>query len=105
MIEITDVPRGTIRSKFVFDDKRDSDGKLLKFKARLVAMGFTQIEGVDYDDTFASVMTTKSFRTLLVIWNLDKKYTMEHWDIKQTHLCLKHCICIQSQDLDWMAKS
>ena len=85
VIEITDVPRGTniLRSKFVFDDKRDSDGKLLKFKARLVAMGFTQIEGVDYDDTFASVMTTKSFRTLLVIWNLDKKHTMEHWDIKQ----------------------
>ncbi len=72
-----------MRSKFVFDDKRASDGALLKFKARLVAMGFTQIEGVDYDETFASDMTTKSFRTLLAIWNLNPEYAMEHWDIKQ----------------------
>jgi len=80
-----EVPRGAniMRSKFVFDDKRASDGKLLKYKARLVAMGFTQIEGVDYDETFASVMTTKSFRTLLAIWNLNPAHTMEHWDIKQ----------------------
>ena len=28
-------------------------------------------------------MVTKSFRTLLVLWNLDPKLTMEHWDIKQ----------------------
>src|SRR5690348_1302140 len=66
-----------------FDDKRGPDGKLLKFKARMVAMGFSQIEGVDYNDTFASVMTTKSFRTMLVLWNLDQSLKMEHWDIKQ----------------------
>jgi len=79
------VPWGTtiLRSKFVFDDKRDSAGKLIRFKARLVAMGYTQVEGIDYDDTFASVMTTKTFRTLLAIWNLDATYAMEHWDIKQ----------------------
>ena len=79
------VPRGTniLRSKLVFDDKRGPDGKLLKFKARMVAMGFTQIEGIDSYETFASVMTTKSFRTLLVLWNLDQNLRMEHWDIKQ----------------------
>ena len=47
-------------------------GEFLKFKARMVAMGFTQVERVDYEDTFASVMTTKSFRILLAIWNFDK---------------------------------
>ena len=78
------IPRGTniLRSKFVFDDKRGPEGQLLKFKARLVAMGFTQVEGVDYFDTFASVMTTKSFRTLLALWNLETGLMMEHWDIK-----------------------
>ena len=85
VIPLHEVPRSAniMRSKFVFDDKRASDGKLLKYKARLVAMGFTQVEGVDYDETFASVMTTKSFRTLLAIWNLNPAHTMEHWDIKQ----------------------
>ena len=84
VVHLSSVPRGTniLRSKLVFDDKRGSDGKLLKFKARMVAMGFTQIEGVDYRETFASVMTTKSFRTLLVLWNLDGSLRMEHWDIK-----------------------
>jgi hypothetical protein len=52
----------------------------------MVAMGFTQVEGVDYNETFASVMITKSFRTLLVIWNLDPDLTMEHWDIKQAFI-------------------
>ena len=35
--------------------------------------------GVDYFDTFASVMTTKSFRTLLAIWGAS--VSMHHWDI------------------------
>jgi hypothetical protein len=85
VVNLKTIPRGTniLRSKFVFDDKRGPAGKLLKFKARMVAMGFTQVEGVDYNDTFASVMITKSFRTLLVLWNLDPALSMEHWDIKQ----------------------
>ena len=84
-VTLKSIPRGTniLRSKFVFDDKRGPEGQLIKFKARLVAMGFTQVEGVDYFDTFASVMTTKSFRTLLALWNLETGLMMEHWDIKQ----------------------
>ena len=59
------LPRGTniLRSKFVFDIKRDSNGDFLKYKARMVAMGFTQVHGVDFD-TFASVLTSKTFRIL-----------------------------------------
>ena len=88
VVPLRSIPRGTniLRSKLVFDDKRGSDGKLQKFKARMVAMGFSQIEGVDYNDTFASVMTIKSFRTLLVLWNLDKNLYMEPWDIKQAFI-------------------
>src|SRR5689334_18202535 len=48
----------------------------------MVAMGFTQVEGVDYDETFASVMTTKTFRILLAIWNLNPELRFEHWDVK-----------------------
>ena len=84
VVDLKSIPFGTtiLRSKIVFDDKRDSSGKLLKFKARLVAMGFTQKKGVNYYETFASVMTHKSFRTLLAIWNTDESFDMEHRDVK-----------------------
>ena len=82
--ESNSLPRGTniLRSKFVFDIKRGPEGQFHKFKARLVAMGFTQVEGVDYESTFASVMTTKTFRILLAIWNSFPSMCFEHWDVK-----------------------
>jgi len=78
------VPKGKniLRGKFVFDDKRGVDGKIVKFKARFVAMGFTEQKGVDYSETFAGVMITKSFRIMLVIYNSDPNFEMEHWDVK-----------------------
>ena len=45
-------------------------------------MGFTQKEGIDFFQTFAGVMLAKTFRTLLVIWNSDPTYEMEHWDVR-----------------------
>lgn len=51
------VPRPTNRkvvgSRWVFHVKRGPDGAVQKYKARVVAQGFTQIEGIDYDETFA----------------------------------------------------
>ena len=38
--------KNILRGKWVFDDKRGEDGKLLKYKARFVAMGNTQKKGV-----------------------------------------------------------
>ena len=46
-------------------------------------MGYTQIEGVDFFDTYASVMNTKSFRIMLAIYNNQIEYNMQHWDVKQ----------------------
>ena len=78
------VPKGKniLRGKWVFDDKRGEDGRILKFKARFVAMGFTQKEGVDYTETFAGVVVAKSFRIMLCILNEDPSYEMEHWDVR-----------------------
>src|SRR6185437_12439041 len=72
-----------LRSKVVFDIKRGAGGEFLKYKARMVAVGTSQIEGVDYHDTYASVMVGKSFRILLAIYNTNKNYTMQHWDVRQ----------------------
>jgi hypothetical protein len=82
------VPKGKniLRGKWVFDDKRGEDGQILKFKARFVAMGFTQKEGVDYTETFAGVVVAKSFRIMLCILNEDPSYEMEHWDVRMATL-------------------
>jgi hypothetical protein len=84
LVPISTVPKGKniLRGKFVFDDKRGEDGKVARFKARFVAMGFTQVEGVDYGETFAAVVISKSFRTMLAILNEDPTHEMEHWDVK-----------------------
>ena len=67
----------------MFDIKRGGEGEFLKYKARMVACGYTQVEGVDYFDTYASVMNTKTFRILLTLYNKDKHMSMQHWDVKQ----------------------
>jgi hypothetical protein len=67
--DVVDRPtnRKTVDSKWVFKIKRLSDRSVDKFKARLVEKGFSQIQGQDYDDKFASVVRFDSLRLLLSI--------------------------------------
>jgi hypothetical protein len=53
--------------KWVFKVKRDDQGKVARFKARLVVMGCRQVEGVDYGEVFAPTGTPATLRTLLAI--------------------------------------
>jgi hypothetical protein len=60
--ELADLPHGhrTITIKWVFKLKRDEVGAIIKHKARLVARGFLQREGIDFDDAFAPVARMES---------------------------------------------
>ncbi|KAK8670085.1 hypothetical protein V6N13_104846 [Hibiscus sabdariffa] len=70
-----------IGCKWVFKKKTDMDGNVQTYKGRLVAKGFRQIHGVDYDETFSPVAMIKSIRILLAvaafhdyeIWQMDVK--------------------------------
>ncbi|KAL6325227.1 hypothetical protein AAG906_023072 [Vitis piasezkii] len=53
--------------KWVFKTKRDSSGKIERYKARLVVKGYSQREGIDFKETFSPVSTKDSFRVIMAI--------------------------------------
>ncbi|GJT86683.1 retrovirus-related pol polyprotein from transposon TNT 1-94 [Tanacetum coccineum] len=78
------VPYGKtiIDLKWVFRNKRDETGIVIKNKARLVAQGYNQQEGIDYDETFAPVARLEAIRIFL---NLSHRtHVCKRFQIKQT---------------------
>jgi len=59
--------KNVVGSKWVFRLKRKADSMIKKYKARLVARGFTQQYGVDYYNTYSPVVKLISFRTILAL--------------------------------------
>ena len=54
-----------IGTKWVFRNKQDQDGIVVRNKARLVAQGYTQVEGLDFGETYAPVARLEAIRILL----------------------------------------
>jgi len=59
--------KSLVTSKWIYKIKHVADGSIEKYKARFVARGFSQKEGVDYDETFAPVARYASIRTIIAI--------------------------------------
>lgn len=57
--------------KWVFTIKFESDGSIERYKVRLVAKGFTQTFGIDYQETFAQVAELNTVRVLSIAVNLN----------------------------------
>jgi hypothetical protein len=54
-----------IGTKWVFRNKQDQDGMFVRNKARLVAQGYTQVEGLDFGETYAPIARLEAIRILL----------------------------------------
>ncbi len=67
--ELVELPEGrkAVGSRWVFKVKRNEHGKVERYKARLVAQGFTRVKGADYDETFSPVARLESLRTLVAV--------------------------------------
>nr|GEV48176.1 retrotransposon protein, putative, Ty1-copia subclass [Tanacetum cinerariifolium] len=81
--ELVELPPNakTIGHKWLFKKKTDMDGVVHTYKAHLVAKGFTQTSGIDYEETFSPVADIRAIRILIAIvvfydyeiWQMDVK--------------------------------
>ena len=72
--EIVKVPsnKRVVGCRWVFTVKHNADGSVERYKVRLVAQGFTQTYGINYEETFALVAKLNSIRVLISLAvNLD----------------------------------
>ncbi|GJS77805.1 putative ribonuclease H-like domain-containing protein [Tanacetum coccineum] len=87
---LVDLPNGkrAIGTKWVYRNKKDERGIVIKNKARLVAQGYTQEEGIDYDEVFAPVTRIDAIRLLLAYASFKDfvVYQMERLKRKSTFI-------------------
>ncbi|GJS38229.1 putative ribonuclease H-like domain-containing protein [Tanacetum coccineum] len=84
---LVDLPNGkrAIGTKWVYRNKKDERGIMIKNKARLVAQGYTQEEGIDYDEVFAPVARIEAIRLFLAYASF-KDFVVYQMDVKSAFL-------------------
>ena len=85
--ELIDPPPGCrqIGLKWVYKVKQDERGAIAKHKARLIARGFVQREGIDFEEVFTPVARMESIRLLLAL-AAAKDWRIHHLDVKSAFL-------------------
>nr|GEZ26364.1 hypothetical protein [Tanacetum cinerariifolium] len=84
---LVDLPNGkrAIGSKWVFRNKKDEKGIIVRNKAKLVAQDYTQEEGIDYDEVFALVARIEAIRIFLA-YALYMGFIVYQMDVKSAFL-------------------
>nr|GEW29970.1 Gag-Pol polyprotein [Tanacetum cinerariifolium] len=77
--------KSVIKTKWIFKNKKDESSLVIRNKARLVAVGYSQQEGIDYDETFASVARIEAIR-LFLAYGAHKDFTVYQMDVKTSFL-------------------
>jgi hypothetical protein len=81
--DLEEIPKGArlVGCKWVYKVKYDSEGNIEKYKGRLVAKGFTQREGIDYNGMFSPVSCKYSFRIAMAL--------VAHYDLELHQMDVK----------------
>jgi len=74
-----------IGTKWIYKNKSNENGTVTKNKARLVSQGYTQVEGLDFDEIFAPVVRLESIRLLLGV-SCILKFKLFQMDVKRAFL-------------------
>ncbi|GJS35055.1 reverse transcriptase domain-containing protein [Tanacetum coccineum] len=74
-----------IKLKWIFKVKQDEFGRVLKNKARLIAKGYRQEEGIDFEESFALVACIEAIR-IFIANSANKNMTIYQMDVKTTFL-------------------
>ena len=77
--------RKIVGSKWIFKRKVDSDGAVERYKARLVAQGYTQKFGLDYEETFSPVVRFESIRSVVAL-GVQHKLQLHQMDVSTAFL-------------------
>jgi hypothetical protein len=79
-----------VNCKWIFKIKYNANGSVAKHKAHLVAKGFTQIEGIDFNETFSLIAWMESIQIVLVV------ITIEYLEVHQ--MDVKISLWMEPQD-------
>nr|GEX41380.1 copia protein [Tanacetum cinerariifolium] len=77
--------KSILKTKWIFKNKKDESSLVIQNKARLVAVGYSQQEGVDYDETFAPVAQIEAIR-LFLAYAAHKDFTVFQIDVNMAFL-------------------
>ncbi|KAI3746135.1 hypothetical protein L6452_08557 [Arctium lappa] len=85
--DLVDLPKGhrAIGTKWIFRNKKDERGIVIRYKARLVAQGYTQEEGIDCEEVFAPVASIEAIRLFLAYASY-MKFKVYQMDVNRAFL-------------------
>lgn len=77
--------KNIIGTKWVFKNKMNEDGQIITNKARLVCIAYSQIQGIDFEETFAPVAHVEAIRMFLA-FSCSKGFKIYQMDVKSEFL-------------------
>ena len=95
--DLVPLPKGRkhVRCKWVYKTKYAQDGSVERIKARLFAKGFSQVEGIDYNETFTAVTKMNSIRLVISL------ATLHNWEVNQMDVKSAFYMVIYRSKFTW----